>query len=91
MPVLYEQPYHHNLSTTVIDIPPKTLETKEESNLMDAFPIFAYQIQNPYMESLYSPDTYMIVKKANYMERLTCSFIATDNIFKIYDWNEKNV
>ena len=33
----------------------------------------------------------MIVKKANYMERLTCSFIATDNIFKIYDWNEKNV
>lgn len=66
----------------------KTQEIKEESNLMDAFPIFAYQIKNSYMEMLYKPDTYSIIKKSNYLERISCSCIAEDNVFKIYDWDE---
>jgi len=41
------------------------------------------------MEDLLHRDTYVIKKKANYIERLTCSLVAEDNIYKIYDWDEK--
>ena len=43
------------------------------------------------MEELYHRDTYVVKKKGNYIERLTCSLIAEDNVYKIYDWDENNV
>lgn len=43
------------------------------------------------MNDLYIGDTYVIKKKANYKERLTCCLLSTDNVFKIYDWDELTV
>ena len=47
--------------------------------------------QNPYMHELYYSDTYVINKKANYRERLTCGLLSVDNVYKIYEWNEQEL
>ena len=57
-------------------------ENRDEKYPLDAS-IFQYERANPYMEDLYHRDTYVIKKKANYMERLCCSLIAEDNVYKI--------
>lgn len=46
---------------------------------------------NPFMEDLYTPDAYVLKKKANYRERLSCGLHAQDNVFKIYEWDERAV
>lgn len=40
------------------------------------------------MSKLYAPDTYVIKKKANYLERSSCGLIAMDNVYKVYYWDE---
>lgn len=30
-------------------------------------------------------------KKANYLERICCSLISFDNIYKLYEWDENTV
>ena len=47
--------------------------------------------QNPYMHEMYFTDTYVIKKKANYRERLTCGLLSVDNVYKIYEWNEQDL
>ena len=47
--------------------------------------------KNPYMHELYYSDTYVINKKANYRERLTCGLLSVDNVYKIYEWNEQEL
>ena len=51
--------------------------------------IYQNDHQNPYMEELYRKETYVIKKKANYRERLTCGIIPTDNVYKVYEWEEE--
>ena len=43
------------------------------------------------MEELFYRDTYVLKKKANYIERLSCSLLPADNVFKLYDWDENLV
>jgi hypothetical protein len=54
-----------------------------------------YYYQNdhisPYMHDLYYGDTFVLKKKANYREKLTCGLLSVDNVYKIYDWDESNV
>jgi hypothetical protein len=65
-------------------------DTKEEDQSLDNS-IFHYERTNPYMEHLYKYDTFVVKKKANYLDRITLSLVSTDNVYKIYDWNEKQV
>lgn len=46
---------------------------------------------NPFMADLYQDLTFVIKKKANYKERLTCGLWAQDNVFKVYEWREDSV
>lgn len=43
------------------------------------------------MEQLLQMDTFVLKKKANYVERLICSLIPEDNVFKLYEWDEQDV
>jgi hypothetical protein len=43
------------------------------------------------MHELYFPDTFVIKKKANYRERILCGFLSVDNVYKLFEWNEKDV
>ena len=43
------------------------------------------------MQELYEMDTFVIKKKAIYIDRLTCSLISTDNVYKLYEWDEDTV
>jgi len=43
---------------------------------------------NPKMQELYFTDTFVIKKKANYKERLTCNILSFDNVYKLYSWDE---
>jgi hypothetical protein len=49
-------------------------EAKEEGDWLDGS-LFSYERVNPYMEYLYQRDTYVLKKKANYLERLICSIV----------------
>lgn len=37
------------------------------------------------------PNTYILKKKANYLERLFCGLLSYDNVYKLYEWNEELV
>lgn len=65
-------------------------ETKEDFIMQDGS-IFNYERVNPYMEQLYQRDTYVLKKKANYIERICCSLISEDNVYKLYDWDENEI
>ena len=43
------------------------------------------------MHDLYYGDTYVMKKKANYRERLTCGLLTFDNVYKVYEWDENTV
>jgi len=43
------------------------------------------------MHDLYYGDTYVLKKKANYRERLTCGILSMDNVYKLYEWDEDTV
>ena len=47
-----------------------------------------YERTNPIMEKVLEPVSYVIKKKANYMEKITCGMHAMDNVYKLYSWNE---
>lgn len=59
----------------------------------DDLSLYYYQNDHisPYMHDLYYGDTYVMKKKANYRERLTCGLISLDNVYKIYEWDEDKV
>lgn len=44
-----------------------------------------------YMNELYFTDTFVIKKKANFRERLSCGLISVDNVYKIFEWDENTV
>lgn len=43
------------------------------------------------MEITFLPNAYVIKKKANYLERIFCSLITFDNVYKLFVWNEELV
>lgn len=63
--------------------------TTEISNIDDM--IFMFERKNPLMEHMLLPNTYVIKKKANYLERIFCSLLAFDNVYKLFIWNEELV
>jgi hypothetical protein len=72
--------------------PPTNMYYKENSYTTDVSNIedhiFLYERKNPQMEYLLYSNTYLIKKKANYLERLLCGIITFDNVYKLYNWNE---
>jgi hypothetical protein len=53
--------------------------------------LFTYERKNQLMQYIYSHDTYVIKKKANYLERISCSLLTFDNVYKLYNWNENTI
>ena len=44
--------------------------------------------KNPFMSKLLAKNTFVIKKKAVYLEKLCCGLTTFDNVYKLYNWNE---
>jgi hypothetical protein len=72
----------------------KQMLTQEDSfdNFASDDPkIYFYERENAYMEKTLMYESYVLKKKANYLEKAFCSAIIQDNVYKLYNWHESRV
>ena len=60
----------------------------QKNNVMDR--IFYMERVNPRMKELLKSQSMMLIKKANYPEKICCGLISQDNVYKLYEWDEEN-